>query len=391
MKGVDDFVAVLCELFKYREVPLHEPTFGDTEIQAVSECIQSGYVSSIGECVRKFEEKLAQITGSSHVVAVTNGTTGLQLAGLIAGIEPDQEVLMPALSFVATANAFKTIGAIPHFVDIGLSNLGIDPDFLREYLLRIADYSQRRGLVNRLTGRKIVAIVPVHTFGHPCDVVQLKSLADELDLKVIEDAAEGLGSFTSGQHVGTIGDVGILSFNGNKILTTGGGGALLIQDELLAHRARHLSTTAKVAGHAWDYVHDEVGYNWRMPNLNAALGLAQLERLPQFVQSKNKLFEIYRDAFSGLSDVSIYSPKLRENDSSNYWLQSAIIHGANEGKILNILESCVANSIACRRPWTLTCNLLPYVDCQKSEIKTANLVRQTFINLPSSPSLGLVQ
>lgn len=390
MKGVDDFVGVLCALFKSRQVPLHEPSFGDAELEAVRECIQSGYVSSIGESVRKFEKKIAQITGSPHVVAVMNGTTALQLAGLTAGIKPDQEVLMPALSFVATANAFKTIGAVPHFVDIGLSNLGIDPNFLREYLASVASFSPRKGLVNRLTGRKIVAIVPVHTFGHPCDVIGLKSLADEFDLKVIEDAAEALGSFSRGEHVGTIGDIGILSFNGNKILTTGGGGALLIQDELLARRARHLSTTAKVEGDPWDYVHDEVGYNWRLPNLNAALGLAQLDRLTQYIQSKNKLFEIYREAFSGLSKISIYSPELSENDSSNYWLQSAIIHGASEKEILKILEACWAKGIGCRRPWALTCNLSPYLECPRSTIDTANLVRQTFINLPSSPSLDLV-
>ena len=274
-----------------------QPLFAGNESRYVQQCIDSGWVSSAGQFVNDFERQLCAITGAKFAVAVINGTAALHVALMLAGVERGTEVLMPSLTFVATANAAAYLGAVPHFCDVSVKTLGLDPAKLAEYLNSVAE--QREGAsINRQTGRKISAIVPMHTFGHPVDLAALVEVARRWGIPIVEDAAESLGSLYRGRHTGTFGLMSALSFNGNKIVSTGAGGALLTDDPALAKRARHLTTTAKVP-HPYEYIHDEVGFNYRMPNLNAALGCAQLERLDAFVDRKRGLARSYHECVRG--------------------------------------------------------------------------------------------
>ena len=300
---------------------LHEPCFSGNESKYVQQCIDSNFVSSVGEFVDRFEKELAEYTGAKYAVAVVNGTAALHISLLISGVKPGDEVLVPALSFVATANAVRYCGAKPHFVDSEEHSFGIDPEALRNYLQY--NTKQRSGMcVNNNTGSQVRAMIPVHIFGHPCVIEGLLSVANEYNITLIEDASESIGSTFHGKHTGTFGKMGILSFNGNKIITTGGGGAILTDDQDLAKLAKHLTTTAKLS-HRWEYIHDEIGYNYRMPNLNAALGCAQLKQLPDFLASKRQLYDRYREAFQGISQVHIIAePK---GSQSNYWIQTILL------------------------------------------------------------------
>jgi aminotransferase in exopolysaccharide biosynthesis len=284
-------------------VALHEPTFAGNEWAYLKECLDSTFVSSVGPFVDRFENELAAFTGAKHAIAVVNGTAALHVALQLAGAGPGTEVLVPTLTFVATAAAVTYCGATPHFVEAETSTLGIDPAALREYLAAATEMRGGR-CVNRATGRAIVALVPMHTFGHPSDIEGLLAVARDYSLALVEDAAESLGSTVLGRHTGTFGLMGTLSFNGNKTVTTGGGGAILTNDPQLAKRLKHITTTAKVP-HRWAFTHDEIGYNYRLPNLNAALGCAQLEQLPGFIARKRELFERYRAAFDGVRGVRL--------------------------------------------------------------------------------------
>ena len=279
-------------------VALHEPRFGGNEWVYLKECLDSTFVSSVGKFVDRFEDELAVFTGAKRAVAVVNGTAALHIALRLAGVEAGDEVLLPALTFIATTNAVAYCGAVPHLVDSEERSLGMDAGALREYLSVTTDIRSGH-CVNCSTGRVIRALVPMHTFGHPANVDELLAVAHDFRLQLIEDAAESLGSTVGGRHTGTFGLMGTLSFNGNKTITTGGGGAILTNNIELGARAKHLTTTAKLP-HRWDFVHDEVGYNYRMPNLNAALGCAQLEQLPSFLDDKRRLFDRYRLAFSAV-------------------------------------------------------------------------------------------
>ena len=285
---ISQTVAAIRNVVGVKPAVLHEPRFGGREWEYVKECLDSTFVSSVGKFVDRFEAELAAYTGAKHAVAVMNGTAALHIALLLAGVQAQDEVLVPALTFIATVNAVSYCNAVPHFVESEESCFGIDPVALRIYLDALTE--QRDGqCINKQTGRVIRAIVPMHTFGHPNLIKELLELAHDFKLVVVEDAAESIGSYYRGRHTGTFGLLGTLSFNGNKTITTGGGGAILTNDSVLAARAKHLTTTAKLP-HAWHYVHDEIGYNYRLPNLNAALGCAQLEQLPQFIQAKRILF-----------------------------------------------------------------------------------------------------
>ena len=286
-------------------VPLHEPGFEGNEWLYLKECLDSTYVSSVGKFVDQFEFELAKFTGAKYAVSVVNGTAALHIALKLAGVQANDEVLIPALTFVATANAVVHCNATPHFVDSEESTLGIDGTKLREYLL--GNTSQISGqCVNNKTGRVIRALVAMHTFGHPSNLDALLSIAHDFNITLLEDAAESLGSYFRGQHTGTFGLLGTLSFNGNKTITTGGGGAILTNNSDLARHAKHLTTTAKLS-HAWEFRHDEVAYNYRMPNLNAALGCAQLEQLPSKLEAKRKLFKKYQRAFDNVQGVSLFA------------------------------------------------------------------------------------
>lgn len=364
-------------------VPLHEPSFSGNESRYVQECIDSSFVSSVGKFVDRFEKELADYTSAKYTIAVVNGTAALHIALMLAGVESGDEVLVPVLSFVATANAVCYCGAKPHFVDSEENTLGIDPVGLRNYLQAITE--QRGGMcVNIETGCVIRAIIPVHIFGHPCDLEGLLEVAKDFNLTLIEDAAESLGSTYQGQHTGTFGLLGALSFNGNKIITTGGGGAILTDDPELAKRAKHLTTTAKTP-HRWDYIHDEVGYNYRMPNLNAALGCAQLDQLPDFLESKRSLFISYQEVFSEIAGLHLFAePK---GSHSNYWLQTLLLDETAMNQRNEILEATNSAGLMTRPTWTLLNKLTPFQDCPHAPLPVAESLEQRIVNLPSSAGL----
>jgi aminotransferase in exopolysaccharide biosynthesis len=365
-------------------IALHEPRFEGNESKYLNECIQSTFVSSVGQFVDRFESDLANYTGVTHAVATVNGTAALHVALLLAGVEPSDEVLLPTFSFVATANAVRYCGAVPHFVDSDDRTLGIDPVALRAWLQASTDV-QSGFTMNRISGRRIRALVPMHTFGHPCDMEGLLSVAEAFNLVVVEDAAESLGSWYEGQHTGAFGLLGILSFNGNKTITTGGGGAILTNNPDLARKAKHLTTTAKMP-HSWDYSHDEVGFNYRMPNVNAALGCAQLEQLPGFLASKRRLAERYRDAFSRTSGVRIFEEP--QNCTSNYWLQTLLLDEPDLEQRNAILETTNEAGLMTRPAWTLLHRLAPYVNCPRAPLPVAENLELRTINLPSSAGVA---
>jgi perosamine synthetase len=363
---------------------LHEPTFSGNEWDYLKECLDSTFVSSVGKFVDQFEHDLARYTGANYAVATVNGTAALHIALKLAGVIQGDEVLVPALTFVATANAVAYCNATPHFVDSEESTLGIDVSKLRSYLLdrtKIIDDQ----CVNALTGGIIRAVVPMHTFGHPVDMDGLMDLASKFKLVVVEDAAESLGSIYRGKHTGTLGKLGVLSFNGNKTITTGGGGAILTNNVELARRAKHLTTTAKLP-HLWEYRHDEVGFNYRMPNINAALGCAQLEQLPDRLKSKRDLFFRYHGVFNKVDGVKLMSEP--NECSSNYWLQTLVLDPDNSRYRDAILEATNKAGLMTRPAWVLMNELTQFSGMPSMDLSGARSLSKRVINIPSSAYLG---
>ncbi|MDA8094282.1 MAG: LegC family aminotransferase [Betaproteobacteria bacterium] len=365
-------------------VALHEPKFSGNEWTYVKECLDTGWVSSVGKFVDRFEAQLAEYTGAKHAIATVNGTAALHVCLRLAGVERDDEVLIPTLTFVATANAVSYCGAVPHFVDSSEITLGVDPDKLKAYLEDTVEI--RDGTCfNRATGRRIRALVVMHTFGHPADLDPLLEICRRFGITLVEDAAESLGSFYKGRHTGTLGKLSALSFNGNKIVTTGGGGAILTNDAELARLAKHLTTTAKIP-HRWSFTHDKIGYNYRLPNINAALGCAQLEALPGFVERKRGLAEKYKAAFAGLGGIRFFAePSFAR---SNYWLNALILEPGNERFRDGLLDATNEAGIMTRPAWTLMHRLEMYEACPKmSDLGIAESIERRLINIPSSASL----
>ena len=361
-------------------IALHEPNIGELEHELVAKCLSSGWVSSVGEYITEFEQGLANFTKSKHAIAVVNGTAALHLALHTVGVKPDDEVLVPTLSFVATANAVAHCGAIPHFVDSNLETLGLDPVLLREHLRATA--SLRNGVLhNSKTGRKISAVVPMHTFGHPMQIEKLLEVAAEFNLTVVEDAAESIGSFVGMVHTGTFGRCGTLSFNGNKTITTGGGGAILTDDDELAQRIRHLATTAKLP-HDYEYIHDAVAFNYRMPNINAALGCAQLNRLGDFLAAKRLLAEKYATAFRDVSSMSFIGEP--GGTTSNYWLNTIRLKNPNLAQRDELLVAARESGYLCRPAWNLLHTLPMYEDSPRADLTNAQKLWCSLINIPSS-------
>jgi aminotransferase in exopolysaccharide biosynthesis len=364
---------------------LHEPSFIGNEWRYLKECLDSTFVSSVGKFVDRFELDLANFTGAKHAIAVVNGTAALHIALKLAGVQDGDEVLIPALTFVATANAVTYCNAIPHFVDSEERTLGLNASKLRDYLARCTE--QRMGqCVNRQTGRVMRALVPMHTFGHPVDMEGVLALARDFNLALVEDAAESLGSTYHGQHTGTFGLMGTLSFNGNKTITTGGGGAILTNDLTLARQAKHLTTTAKLP-HAWEYRHDEIGYNYRMPNLNAALGCAQLEQLPVMLAAKRVLFQRYQAAFATVQGVRLMTEP--EYCQSNYWLQTIQLDNENENLRDAILIATNEAGFMTRPVWSLMHKLQHFRDCPRSSLPIAESLERRLINIPSNVTSSL--
>ena len=372
-------------MFPHRDanIALHEPKFNNQAETLVLDCLRSTYVSSVGEYVQDFETELAAACGVKHAVAMVNGTAALEVALRVVGVEPGSEVLLPSLTFVATANAVSHLNAVPHFVDVEDRSLGIDSDALVRHLKKIGRQTSE-GLFNKETGRRISAIIPVHVFGHPVAMDDLNAVANSFDLPVIEDAAEALGSQYKLKHCGSLGQAGAFSFNGNKILTTGGGGAVVTNDSKIADLARHLSSTAKLV-HPWEFEHDSVGYNYRMPNLNAALGVSQLMDLETRIASKRTLGAAYESAFSDQPGLRVLTEP--SYATSNYWLNAIILDSAAVGCRDAVLKKLHKLGFMARPIWKPMHKQVMYADAPRAKLPITEDFAGRIINLPSSAHL----
>ncbi len=362
---------------------LHEPVFAGNEVAYLEQCIKSTFVSSVGEFVDRFENMLEELTGARRAIAVVNGTAALHVCFRLAGVEPGEEVMSPALTFIATTNAISYCGATPHFVDSSFDTLGMDSRALAARLDAVAQRSST-GTVNRESGRRIAAIVPMHTYGHPVDLDGIAAIARQWAIPLVEDAAESLGSTYNGHMVGSQARLAALSFNGNKIVTTGGGGAILTNDDELGRRAKHLTTTAKLP-HKWAFVHDEIGFNYRMPNLNAALGCAQLEQLDGFLKRKRALAAAYDRAFAAVPGIQF--AREPEGAGSNYWLNAILLDEAHAGSRDELLTALNASGFGARPAWTLMHRLPMFAGCPRGDLRVAESIERRLINLPSSASI----
>lgn len=382
---IDQFFEALFKVLPEDDssIGLHEPEFKGQELKYTSQCIQEGWVSSVGKFVDRFESEIAEYTGVKRAVAVVNGTAALHVCLLLAGVERNDEVLIPSMTFVATANAVSYCNAVPHFVDCDEGTLGLDPGKLADYLEKIADIKSGE-CINVITGRRIKAVVPMHTFGHAVDIEPLIDVCERYRITLVEDAAESLGSFYRGKHTGSYGALSALSFNGNKIMTTGGGGAILTNDEKLGRLAKHITTTAKV-NDRWNFIHDAIGYNYRMPNINAALGCAQLEQLDEFLEHKRSLAGKYIEAFQQVQGGYMF--KEPGHCKSNYWLNAFILDEQYSDKRDMLLDKTNQRGIMTRPVWTLLYKLPMYKSCPKMDSPVAESLERRLINLPSSARL----
>lgn len=363
---------------------LHEPLFAGNEWNYLKECLDTGWVSSAGRFVDRFEQQLAEFTGVRRAVAAVNGTAALHICLKLAGVEQGDEVLTPALTFVATANAVSHAGGIPHLVDSEQRTLGLDPHKLAAHLAEAATV-KNDGCYNKATGRRIRAVLPMHTFGHTVDLDPLLELCDRYRLVLVEDAAESLGSYYKGVHTGKFGRIAALSFNGNKVVTTGGGGAILTDDEELGRLAKHITTTAKLP-HKWAFNHDMVAYNYRLPNINAALGCAQMEQLPGFLARKRTLAERYRRALAGVPGVSFFSEQ--PFAVSNYWLNVLLLDKPDTAARDDLMAMCHEAGLMVRPAWTLMHRLPMYAACPRMDLSVAENIEARLVNLPSSVFLS---
>jgi len=358
-------------------IPLHAPCFIGNEKEYLCECIDSTFVSSVGPFVDRFEEMVATYTGAKKAVACVNGTSALHLALMLAGVENNDEVITQPLTFIATANVISYCNAHPVFIDVDRDTMGLSPQKMREWLLQNAD-TRDDECFNKTTNRRIRACVPMHTFGHPVHLDELVQLCHEYHIELVEDAAESLGSFYKGKHTGTFGKIGILSFNGNKTITTGGGGMLLFNDEKLAAHAKHVTTQAKVP-HRFEFVHDEIGYNYRMPNINAALGCAQMEQLAEFVINKRDLAQKYMEFFKDKEQIFFGEPK---DCMSNYWLNAILLKDRTERD--KFLAYTNDNGVMTRPIWQLMNQLPMFKNCQHGDVSNAEYFEERVVNIPSS-------
>ena len=357
--------------------PLHAPRFTGNEKKYVVDAIDSTFVSSVGKYVDRFEEMICEITGATYAIATVNGTCGLHIALKLAGVQPGDEVITQPLSFVATANSIAHCGAKPIFLDVNRETLGLDPAALEDFL-KSNTQSKNGTCYNSVTGNRITACVPMHTFGHPCRIDEIADICDHYHISLVEDAAESLGSLYKGKHTGTFGLFGIYSFNGNKTVTCGGGGAIVTNDEALAKKAKHITTTAKVP-HPYEYVHDMTGYNYRLPNLNAALACAQLEQLSTFVENKRVLAKLYQEFFEPLDIPVIKEP---EHARSNYWLNTVIM---SDRKMRDeFLKATNEAGVMTRPIWRLLNKLEMYKDCRTDALTNAQWFEGRVVNIPSS-------
>ncbi len=369
------------ELYGQDFVPLSVPQFIGNEKKYLNECIDTTFVSSVGKFVDRFEEDMAAYTGAKRAVVCVSGTNALHMAMMMAGVERDDEVLTQALTFIATCNAISYIGACPVFIDVDKQTMGLSPDAVKAWLFTHAEVKGGQ-CYNKQTGRRIKACVPMHTFGHPVRIEELAAICAEWHVELVEDAAESIGSRYKGKHTGLFGKVGVLSFNGNKTITTGGGGMLLFNDEALGAMAKHLTTQAKVP-HRWEFRHDHIGYNYRMPNINAALGCAQLEHLDEYVADKRATATAYAEFFKQVDDIQFFTEP--ENCFSNYWLNAVILkdHEAQQG----FLQYSNDHGVMTRPIWELMSRLPMFEHCQHDELENTVFFADRVVNIPSSVRL----
>lgn len=359
-------------------IPLHEPVLDGNEKKYLMDCIDTTFVSTVGAYVTEFEKYLKNITGAKHAIAMATGTSALHIAMIVTGVEEDTEVLTQPLTFIATCNAIKYVGADPVFIDVDDVSMGMCPLALQRFINEDA-MQKEGGLYNKKTGKKISACLPMHVFGHGCQIDEIKKICDSYNIPLIEDAAEAIGSMYQGQHLGTFGIVGTLSFNGNKTITCGGGGALITNDDEIANKVRHLSTTARVQD-AYEFTHDQVGYNYRLTNVNAAIGCAQLERLEEFVSIKRNMANKYAEFFDGLNQYQYMCEP--SHADSNYWFNTVMLNNKTErDEFLNLAN---ARNIQCRPVWKLMTDLPMFKNCQHDGIKQAINLYERLVNLPSS-------
>ncbi|MCG6968577.1 MAG: LegC family aminotransferase [Gammaproteobacteria bacterium] len=384
MDSLDIVKTILASINKQKPVvALHEPIFNGHEWDYVKDCLDTGWVSSVGQYVNRFEQALQDYTGVNHAVAVVNGTAALHVCLELSGVQQNDEVLLPALTFVATANAVSYCGATPHFVDVAPLTLGVDAERLEAYLDEHTLLKNGK-CFNKQTQRRIRALIAVHTFGHPVDLSPLLALCKDYGITLIEDAAESLGSLYKGQHTGNFGVINALSFNGNKIITSGGGGAILTNDHALAKNARHITSTAKLP-HAWEFVHDQVAYNYRMPNLNAALGLSQLEQIDVFLERKRALANTYLTNFKDAQGIHLF--KEPDYARSNYWLNVLTLDNASIKHRDAVLETCHDHGIQARPVWRLLHKLPMYRQAPRMPLPVSEHIEASAICLPSSVNL----
>ncbi len=379
MNTFKDIVKFIRQIYGTEDfIPLHASVFRGNEKKYLNECIDTTFVSSVGKFVDRFEEEVASYTGAKKAVVCVNGTNALHMSLMLVGVERGDEVLTQALTFIATCNAISYIGAHPVFIDVDKDTMGLSPNAMEEWLTENAEIKGET-CYNKRTGRRIRACVPMHTFGHPVHLNQLMKVCTCWHIELVEDAAESLGSFYHGKHTGTFGKVGVFSFNGNKTITTGGGGMLLFQDEELGKLVKHLTTQAKIP-HQWEFVHDHIGYNYRMPNINAALGCAQMEQLDEILNNKRETAEKYREFFKNYPEIEFFSEP--ENCQSNYWLNAIILKDKEQQQ--NFLHYTNENDVMTRPIWELMNNLSMFSHCQADSLENSKWFADRVVNLPSS-------
>jgi len=378
----DDFIIFIRKVYNTRGViPLHEPKFIGNEKKYLKNCIDTTFVSSIGKFVDKVEKKIAKYTGAKYAIATTNGTSALHISLILAGVEQDDEVITQSLNFIASCNATSYCKAKPIFVDVDKDTMGLSPYALKSFLEKNTIIKNKK-CINKKTNKIIKACVPMHSYGHPCRIDQIKKILKKYHIFLIEDAAESLGSFYKKKHTGTFGKLGIISFNGNKIITSGGGGCIITNDKALAKKAKHLTTTAKIP-HKWNFNHDMIGYNYRMPNLNAALLVAQLENLKHFVKKKRNLAKKY-EVFLKKKEYNFF--KEPKNCKSNYWLNSIIFKNKRQrDKFLKVTNS---NGVITRPIWTLMNRLPMFKSSQCGNLKSSEWLFERVVNIPSSAKVS---
>ncbi len=374
----DNFIHFVREIYDTKKpIPLHEPKFIGNEKKYLNQCIESTFVSSVGKFVDKFEKKIAKFTGAKYAVATTNGTSALHISLILAGVEQDDEVITQPLNFVASCNAISYCRAKPIFIDVDIDTMGLSPFALKSFLENSTVIKNNK-CINKKTNKIIKACVPMHSYGHPCRIDEIKKILKKYNIFLIEDAAESLGSFYKSRHTGTFGQLGVLSFNGNKIITAGGGGCIITNNKVLAKKAKHLTTTARVF-HKWNFDHDMTGYNYRMPNINASLLVAQLENLNIFIKNKHKLANNYKKFFKKTKFSFFKEPK---NSKSNHWLNSIILE--NKKIRDKFLEQTNSNGVMTRPIWTLMNKLPMFKNAQCDNLKNSYWLQERVVNIPSS-------